>query len=184
MKFRFLWMACFLVAALAQARAASTTVVTIGNVGRCATASDIWLTLPACPANTAFDALSYAWGASLGGTSVSVSTLQIMKVVDATSAPLLMKMLAGQSIPHMRISFYNTDALVPGNTTNPLYELYLSDVYVSAVSTDDAAGGGPPVQAISLAYGSISMRVVTLNPDGTIASTTMVGYDQTTGSIF
>ena len=184
MKFRFPGIACLLVAALAQAHAATTTVVTFGAAPRCAPASDTWLALPACAANTSFDALSYSWGASTSGGSVSVSTLQIMKSVDGTSAPLLMKMLAGQSFPHMRVSVYSTDAAVPANTINPLYELYLSDVYVSAVSTDDAAGGGPPVQVISLAYGSISVRVVTLNPDGTIASVNIVGYDQRTASIF
>lgn len=98
--------------------------------------------------------------------------------------PLLMKMLAGQSIPHVRISVYSTDVAVPANTTNPLYELYLSDVYVSGVETEDASGGGPPVQAISLTFGSISVRVVTLNPDGTISSTTIIGYDQRSASIF
>jgi type VI protein secretion system component Hcp len=184
MKFRFPWIACFLIAALAQAHASTTAIVTFEPANRCAPASDGWLALAACPANTAFDALSYSWDASLNSSAVSLSSLQIMKVVDGTSAPFLMKMLAGQSIPHVRISVYSTDVGVPANTINPLYELYLSDVYVSGFSTSDASGGGPPVQVISLSYGSISVRVVTLNPDGTIASTTIIGYDQSTASIF
>lgn len=183
MKFRFLWIACFLIASLAQARASTATVVTFEPANRCAPANDTWLALPACSASAGFDALSFSWNASTSGGPALVSTVDILKVVDSSSAPLLMKMLAGQSIPHVRISIYNTDATVPANTINPLYELYLSDVYVTQVSTD-AAGGGPGVQEISLTYGSISTRVVTLNPDGTIASTTILGYDQRTGTTF
>jgi len=183
MKFRFPWIACLLVAALAQAHAATTTIVTFGAAPRCAPASDSWLALSACAPNTAFDALSYSWSAA-GGSSVSLASLQIMKVVDGTSAPFLMKMLGGQSIPHVRISVYSTDGAVPANTINPLYELYLSDVYVSEISNSASAGGGPGVQAISLTFGSISVKVVTRNPDGSIATATIVGYDQRTASIF
>jgi type VI protein secretion system component Hcp len=183
MNSRFPWIVCLLVAGLVQAHGATTAIVSFGTAPRCAPASDSWLLLSACPANTAFDALSYSWSGS-SGVPASVSSLQIMKSVDGASVPLLMKMLAGQSIPHVRISVYSTDVAVPANTTTPLYELYLSDVYVSGVETDDVSGGSSPVQVISLTYGSISVRVVTLNPDGTISSTTIVGYDQRTASIF
>ncbi|HEY2860778.1 MAG TPA: type VI secretion system tube protein Hcp [Terracidiphilus sp.] len=185
MKLRLPWIACVLLAAVGHAHAGTTAIVSFGpSAPRCALPDDTWLSLPACPTNSAFEAFSYSWGASTSGARVSLSTLNLTKAVDSTSAPLLMSMLGAHPISFVRISFYSTDAAVPGNTINPLYELLLSNVYVSGVETGDNAGGGPPIQSITLAFGRISVRVVTLHPDGTVALQTVVGYDQTTESIF
>jgi type VI protein secretion system component Hcp len=192
MKLRIAWIACFFLASLGVARAATVTVVTFGSTApACAPASDPTLPLPTCSRNTAFNAHAYSWGAansqqistSRTTPTVSLSDLNIQKNLDGTSAPLLMSMLNGTVIPQMRIAVYSTDTAVPALTATPRYELLLNNVYVTSIQASDAASTGRPTESVSVTFESIKVQVTTFAPDGTVAFTNFVSYNQLTQAV-
>jgi type VI secretion system secreted protein Hcp len=106
---------------------------------------------------------SFSWGVGVGvsigtgaGTTVgkpSVSDINLQKVMDKYSVPLLNKELRGQ--PTLNAIVYFTDVTV-GGVAYDYMEFDLHNVYVTGYST--SGGGDRPSESISLAYTGFTIK--------------------------
>jgi hypothetical protein len=154
----FALMLISLCGASTAARAASSLIIVNTSSGTpvaCAPAGVTLGALPACAANTGFSAYSLSLGFSNAGMTPSVTNVSILKAIDGTSAGFTMGMIQGTSIGNVLISVYSSEDITAAGTGTPAasYTLPLTDVFVTSVSDS-----GFPVQAVTLAYGTIVYR--------------------------
>jgi len=102
-------------------------------------------------------------GASGGGTGrASFTDLTIRKQVDAATPLLYLNAAQGTLIREAVLTVRSS-----GQTPFEFYRITLTDVTISHVQTDGAAGGERPTETVSLKFAAIEWRYVPQKADGT-----------------
>jgi len=103
------------------------------------------------------DVLAWSWGMSNSGTSGSpgvanVQDLSFAKAIDKSSPDLMLGVVKGTVFPKVELFMRDT---CPDACTDPFYELRMYNVLVTSVSTGANAGGGRPIENVSLNFGQV-----------------------------
>lgn len=135
------------------------------------------------------DILSFSFGASnpttvgkgtgAGASQVSISSFNIMKSTDLSSAPLFLRCAKGEHIPTAIIT------LRKAGGTNPLEYLQykFTKVYVDSIQWSGSSGGDDtPTESLSLAFEKVEIAYSSQNDDGTPKKTVGAGWDIPSGT--
>jgi type VI secretion system secreted protein Hcp len=135
------------------------------------------------------DILSFSFGASnpttvgkgtgAGASQVSISSFNLMKVTDLSSAPLFLRCAKGEHIPTAIVT------LRKAGGTNPLEYLQykFTKVYVDNIQWSAASGGDDtPAESLSLAFEKVEIVYSSQADDGTPKKTVGSGWDIPSGT--
>lgn len=135
------------------------------------------------------DVLSFSFGASnpttvargtgAGASQVSISSFNIMKATDLSSAPLFLRCAKGEHIPEATVT------LRKAGGDNPLeYLTYkFSKVYVDSIQWSGSSGGDDvPTESLSLAFEKVEIAYSSQADKGTAAKTVGAGWDIPSGT--
>lgn len=94
-----------------------------------------------------------------GGTvgQINFTDLALTKVMDSNSVQILEAQMKGTLFSDVEIKFYAT------GSSSPYVSYKLKDAIISSYSVSGAAGGGPLVESITIAYGKFVFKDWVLN---------------------
>jgi type VI secretion system secreted protein Hcp len=110
---------------------------------------------------------------------VSVSSFNIMKKTDATSAPLFQKCCIGDHFATANVTCNKAS----GDKTTPLSFLKydFTEVYVESIQWSGSSGGDDtPTESVSFAFASVKITYTPQTAKGTAGTAVIASWDQTT----
>jgi type VI secretion system secreted protein Hcp len=118
------------------------------------------------------DVLAYSWGVSApAGARPAFQNLSITKRVDRASPSLLLSAAGNRVIPSATLSVGE-----PGASAQDFLRYCMTNVRVEDLSTSGSAGDRP-TESVSLSYGTIFQSYRRQNPDGTLSTPFVGGFD-------
>ena len=110
-----------------------------------------------------------------GGTgTVSLSSFNITKKTDASSAELFQKMCQGTHYPTAEITMYKSG----GDQSLAFLKYQFEEVYVDSIQWSGASGGDNiPMESVSMSFGKVTIEYVEQNPDGTAGGSHAGSWD-------
>jgi type VI protein secretion system component Hcp len=178
----------FLLTTCGAARAATNGVIVVTwsattTPGPCAPAGITLGALPACPANTSFQAQSISLGGERGSLTgpASFTDIALSKTTDASSSALFLSMLEGKPLGNVLISVYTPNDIAVAGTGTPIasYTLTLTGSPVTSIA--DSASSTIPEQSVTLSYATINYSYIVHNASGTQDSLAFT-YNHLTGT--
>jgi type VI secretion system secreted protein Hcp len=103
------------------------------------------------------------------GGAPTCGVITVQKLLDKASAPLAGSVFTGNYIQQGVL----TIAVPSGAVLAPLYKVTLQNVLVTSVSQGASAGGGTPVETVSLQAQRVQLDVYTLSASGGTSSQTI-----------
>jgi len=135
------------------------------------------------------DILSFSFGASnpttvgkgtgAGASQVNLSSFNIMKSTDLSSAPLFLRCAKGEHIPTDIVTLRKAG----GENALEYLQYKFSKVYVDSIQWSGSSGGDDsPTESLSLAFEKVEIVYSSQNDDGTAKKTVGSGWDIPSGT--
>jgi|HubBroStandDraft_4_1064222.scaffolds.fasta_scaffold184148_1 type VI protein secretion system component Hcp len=107
------------------------------------------------------------------GSKPTCGVINVQKLLDQASAPLVASVLAGNVIQTGVLS-----VVVPnGAATTQIYKITLQGVVVTSVSQSASAAGGLPVESVTLQAQKVQLSVDTPSPTGGTGTVTVASIN-------
>ncbi len=101
-------------------------------------------------------AISSPTGGNREASAPSISEITLTKTLDSTSPALFLNAVGGGASGGVTVKLHLVETTA-GGTGTVFYELILSNVLVSGISTSGSSGDGPPQESISLNFTKIEI---------------------------
>jgi type VI secretion system secreted protein Hcp len=115
-------------------------------------------------------------GTGLSAGKVTLSDFSIMKSTDKASPTLFSNCCAGKSFKTATVALQKAT----GSTTGETYLQYdFTNIFVSSIQWSGSSGGDDaPTESVSFVYESFKITYKPQNPDGSLGTQVIAGWDQ------